>query len=312
MSCASPTKPTPPPAAPVLTCPASQTIVSADNRPVVVTYAKPSLTGGTTPVTVVCTPDAGATFAVGANTVSCTATDAQARSSSCSFSVSVQPGVSLAATSILAFGDSMTEGNPGTTLTDVALTGIGCSSYETSFAYPVALNQLLGSSYPTQTIVTKNCGWGGEESVQGVVRLPTGLATGSYDVVLLLEGANDLNALANGTQSNAVNTIGNAIVSMIKTARQGGRTVFVGTLPPQRVGGKGPRPEWVEPVNDRLRTVAPQEGAVLVDLWRDAFSGTPEPYISVDGLHPTADGYRRMADVFLAAIRRRLETKTTP
>lgn len=79
-----------------------------------------------------------------------------------------------------------------------------------------------------------------------MTRLPTGLATGSYDVVLLMEGATDLNALSGGTQANAVTTIANAIVSMIRIARP--RTVFVGTLTPQRAGGKAPRPTWVEPV----------------------------------------------------------------
>jgi len=305
-SCSSPTPPTPLPEAPVLTCPAAQTVVSPDNTPAVVTYPKLLVAGGTQPVTTACTFDAGARFPVGTTTVSCTATDAQSRTSSCAFTVTVQPALSLKASAILAFGDSITEGKEVTPLDARSMTGVGCP-FGTPIAYPAVLNGRFRSLYPTQTITAQNCGWGGEESVEGVTRLPTGLATGSYDVVLLMEGANDLNALRNGSQSTAVNTIANSVVSMIRTARSG-RTVFVGTLTPQRPGGKGPRPEWVEPVNTRLRSVVPAEGAVLVDTWL-ALGGAPDPYISSDGLHPTTAGYEKIADAFLAAIRTTLESK---
>lgn len=285
--------------------------VSANNAPTPVTYPKPTLTGGSAPVTTTCTPDVGALFPVGSTTVSCTATDAQARTSTCTLAVTVQPALSLRATSILAFGDSITEGREVSTFDAFPISGVGCSPFGTAIAYPVVLNDLLRTQYPTQAVAVKNCGWGGEEAVEGVTRLPTGLATGSYDVVLLMEGANDLNAvnLAGGSQTTAVNTVTNAVVSMIRSARQG-RTVFVGTVTPQRPGGKGPRPEWVEPVNARLRSVVPAEGAVLVDTWL-ALGGTADPYISSDGLHPTSAGYRKIAEAFLASIRSTLE-KTGP
>lgn len=309
--CPGPTAPTTPPAGPpVLTCAAAVTAVSPDNAPIAVTFGKPTLAGGTAPVTTTCTPDTGTLFPVGASTVSCTATDAQARTSTCSITVSVQPTLTLKAMSMLAFGDSITEGREVSTFDDFAISGIGCP-FGTMVSYPSVLNELLRGLYPTQTVTARNCGWGGEEAVEGVTRLPTGLSTGAYDVVLLMEGTNDLNAVhqAGGSQTTAVNTVVNAVVSMIRTAR-GGRTVFVGTLPPQRPGGKGPRPEWVEPVNTRLRSVVPAEGAVLVDTWA-ALGGAPDPYISPlpDGLHPTNAGYRKIAETFLASIRATLETR---
>lgn len=271
-------------------------------------YPKATTTGGATPVSTTCAPDIGASFPIGTTTVTCTATDAQSRTASCAFPVTVQPSLKLSASAVLAFGDSLTEGKPGSLLDAVQLSGVGCGAFGTPTSYPSVLNGLLLAQYPTQTVPAKNCGWGGEEAVEGVTRLPTGLATGSYDVVLLMEGANDLNALSKGTQANAVNTIANAMVSMIRTARQGGRTVFVGTLTPQRPGGKGPRPEWVQPVNDRLRTVVPAEGAVLVDTWQ-ALGGVPDPYVDFDGLHLTVAGYAKVADAFFSAIRTKLETK---
>ncbi len=310
VSCSSPTKPTPvPPAAPIITCPAPQSVVSADNKAVAVFYPKPSTTGGALPVTTTCTPDIGASFPLGTSTVTCTATDAQSRAVSCALPVMVQPALKLNASAVLAFGDSITEGKPGSLLGEFDLSGVGCP-FGTPTSYPSVLNSLFVSSYPTQAVSARNCGWGGEEAVEGVVRLPTGLSTGNYDVVLLMEGANDLSALRNGTRANAVNTIADAMVAMIRTARQG-RTVFVGTITPQRPGGKAPRPEWVQPVNDRLRTVVPQEGAVLVDTWQ-ALGGTADPYVDFDGLHLTAAGYARVADAFFAAIRTKLETKVAP
>ena len=283
--------------------------MSADNKPVTVFYPKPSTTGGAAPVTTTCTPDIGASFPLGTSTVTCTATDAQSRTASCAFPVAVQPALKLNASAVLAFGDSITEGKPGSLLGAFEISGVGCP-FGTPMSYPSVLNSLFLAQYPTQTLSAKNCGWGGEESVEGVTRLPTGLATGSYDVVLLMEGANDLNALNGGTQANAVTTIANAIVSMIRIARPG-RTVFVGTLTPQRAGGKAPRPQWVQPVNDRLRTVVPQEGAVLVDTWQ-ALGGAPDPYVDFDGLHLTAAGYAKVADAFFTAMRTKLETKVSP
>ncbi len=310
LSCSSPTKPTPvPSAAPAITCPVAQGVLSADNAAVAVFYPKPSTTGGAAPVTTSCTPDIGASFPIGTTTVACTATDAQSRTASCVFPITVQPALKLNASAVLAFGDSITEGKPGSLLSVLELTGVGCP-FGTPTSYPSVLNSRFIAAYPTQTLSAKNCGWGGEEAVEGVTRLPTGLATGSYDVVLLMEGANDLSALSNGTQANAVNTIANAMVAMIRTARQG-RTVFVGTLTPQRPGGKAPRPEWVQPVNDRLRSVVPAEGAVLVDTWQ-ALGGAPDPYVDLDGLHLTVAGYAKVADAFFTAIRTKLETKVSP
>ena len=310
-ACPSPTKPTPvPPEAPVIACPVAQGVLSNDNAEVTVSYPKPVTTGGAAPVTTTCTPGIGASFPVGTTTVTCTATDAQSRAASCAFPVTVQPALKLNASAVLAFGDSITEGKVASLQELFTLSGVGCGVFGTPTSYPSVLNSRFLAQYPTQALSATNCGWGGEEAVEGVVRLPTGLATGSYDVVLLMEGANDLSALQSGTQTNAVNVIANAIVTMIKTARSG-RTVFVGTLTPQRPGGKrASRPEWVQPVNDRLRTVVPQEGAVLVDTWQ-ALGGTPDPYVDFDGLHLTVAGYAKVADAFLSAMRTKLETKVT-
>jgi lysophospholipase L1-like esterase len=308
LSCSSPVKPTPPPAAPAISCPASQMLMSMDNQPVRVNYPEPNVTGGALPVVTACTPGTGTSFPLGTATVTCSSTDAQQRTAGCAFTVTVQPALRLAVSAVLAFGDSITEGKPGPAFGLNSLTGVGCP-HGLPTAYPAVLSGLLKSQYPTQDVTTLNCGWGGETATEGVVRLPTGLVLGAFDVVIVMEGANDLNEvhLGGGTQSNAVDRVATAVVSMIRTARAG-RTVFVGTLTPQRKGGKAPRPEWVEPVNARLRAVVPSEGGVLVDIYQ-ALGSSPDPYIDADGLHPTVAGYQKIAEAFFTAMRLRLETR---
>lgn len=303
----SPVKPTPDPGAPSLSCPATLTVTAPENAPIGVSYPKPDIVGGAPPVTTSCTPETASSFALGATTVTCRSTDAQGRVATCAFSVNVQAGRVLRASRILAFGDSITEGKTAAGLLDVPTVAVGCPIPDRATSYPRVLGDLLKARFPTQPLETTNCGVGGETATDGAVRLPSALSLAGPDVVLLMQGANDFTAiaLAGGSQSTAVSQVSSAIVSMIRQAR-GQRTVFVGTLPPQRAGGKAPRPEWVEPLNDRLRAVVPAEGAVLVDVYR-ALGGSPNPYIDTDGLHPTVEGHRRIAETFADAIRARLE-----
>ncbi len=80
---------------------------------------------------------------------------------------------------MLAFGDSITEGKPGSLLNVFEFSGVGCGTFGTPTSYPSVLNSRFVAQYPTQTLSARNCGWGGEEAVEGVTRLPTGLATGN-------------------------------------------------------------------------------------------------------------------------------------
>jgi lysophospholipase L1-like esterase len=94
---------------------------------------------------------------------------------------------------------------------------------------------------------------------------------------------------------------------MIQMGRARSMRVLIGTLLPERAGGKASHPELVLPTNDKIGLMAAAEDALLVDLFA-AFGGTPDPsLISSDGLHPTAAGNERIAQTFYAAIRARLE-----
>ena len=95
-----------------------------------------------------------------------------------------------------------------------------------------------------------------------------------------------------------------------RKARGRGIVVFLATLTPQRPGGRAGTlaPTLVATTNDRIRDLAVSEGAILVDVYQ-AFGGSPDPWIDADGLHPTAEGYKVMANTFFTAIRSRFEVQ---
>jgi lysophospholipase L1-like esterase len=61
-------------------------------------------------------------------------------------------------------------------------------------------------------------------------------------------------------------------------------------------------------INVQLRRVAQGEGAVLVDLY-NALLPDVNGNVSIDGLHLTPLGYRRVAEAVFAAIRADLEVR---
>ena len=295
-----PAAPTPVPTAITLTCPAATAVASPSGLPLTVTYAAPLAVGGTAPVTTLCSPPSGAIYAIGATVVTCSAVDTRQQNASCSFSVTVTAPPKLSATRYVSFGDSITEGLPHTllpSLLDPAPAG----------SYPAVLQSLLRARYTAQTVDVLDEGVGGELVSAGLARLPAVLNLDAAGALLLLEGANDLNAY--GTAGPAI--ILSGLRQMVRNGRGRSLPVFVATLLPERAGGRASYPELVPPTNDAIRAMAASEGAVLVDLYL-AFGGTPDAgLISSDGLHPTADGNARIAETFFAAIRTRLEIAST-
>jgi len=257
-------------------------------------YPLPTVAGGSAPVSLACTPKSGTLFPVGSTIVSCTATDAQQRTDVCTFTVTVTPPPRLLATRFLAYGDSMTEGK---------ISSASISPYTPMpAAYTSVLTTLLNAQYPAQaaTFSVINSGLGGETVASALSsnRFSSALQSVAPDALLLLEGANDLIA---GTAPAAVVT---GLQSMVRQAREEGVRVFLATLPPERAPAGGVA--MVVPTNDLIRSMAISEGATLVDLY-GAFGSSPDPYIGVDGLHPTAAGYDKMAQTFFGAIKTRLE-----
>jgi lysophospholipase L1-like esterase len=236
--------------------------------------------------------------------VSCSAVDTRQQRATCSFSVTVTAPPRISVTRYVAFGDSITEGLPHTitpALLDPAPEG----------SYPLVLQALLQSRYTAQTIAVLDEGVGGENTADGLARLPGRLTADGGGTLLLMEGANDLNQFGASGITAAVS----ALRDMIRIGRRSSTQVFIATLLPERANGVPPKafhPELVVPTNDAIRSMAAAEGAILVDLY-GAFGGVPDPaLISSDGLHPTAAGNQKIAETFFTEIRARLEVSGTP
>jgi lysophospholipase L1-like esterase len=208
----------------------------------------------------------------------------------------------------MAFGDSLTLGEVTTPVVTTSDTQ-GYSSFKlqivASAAYPRQLQLQLAARYTQQNITVNNSGRSGETATAGAQRFPGIIAAARPDVILLLEGANDLSALG----SAAISSASAAVESMAKEARFRGARVYIGTLPPPKPGGKNTIPvSTIQTYNARLASIASGEGAILVDLYSAMLSGA-STFIGNDGLHPTEAGYQKIADTFFNAIRADLEIR---
>jgi lysophospholipase L1-like esterase len=292
-----------------IVCPSPKTAVSIRSQPTTITWTAPTTSGGTAPVSTTCTPASGSAFGVGTTIVGCTATGSGANeSASCTFTVTVARPPQMSVARFMAFGDSITWG----TAAPVA----GYLPYKDPpplYSYPSQLLAILGDRYPDQSISMANEGWPGESINTGLARLPDALAFNSPEVLLLLDGANDLL----GSPSSATTQyIAGKLREMVKTARAKVPTVTVllATFPPQWHGttpyDRGAGAEYVPGLNAQIVAVASSEGATLVDLYTP-MSADIKKYIGADGLHPTEAGFTLIAQTFYAAIKDRFEVKTT-
>jgi lysophospholipase L1-like esterase len=326
-SCGSTTTPTPPPPVedpPKITCPAAQTVQLATGSSIAVTYTA-TATNGRAPVNVVCVPPSGSSFNVGLSTVTCTATDALQRTDLCSFAVTVVRPPTLAVTRFVAFGDSITAGEDGTA--GGPPTGGLCQPGVTSAArlqpqvilpaaqtYPGQLQQKLGARYLTQSPSVLNRGCPGE-AVTGantLKRFDAVVGTRQQDVVLIMEGSNDLDIVAGASPSVQGGVIGSAAAGlrqMVNDARQVGLRPLLATIPPMNAAGsRGSGAGLVTMLNDRIRQIGPAENVPIVDVYA-AFNGNLA-LLGADGLHPNAGGYTVIADAFFDTIKGTLEVST--
>ncbi|MDP2319536.1 MAG: GDSL-type esterase/lipase family protein [Acidobacteriota bacterium] len=288
---------------PELTCPAPVTVSALTSVGAAVTYALPESRKGQGTVSVACTPPSGTTFPVGVTQAECVATDSLSRTGSCTFAVTVAGSARLRGTRIMAFGDSLT----------VGATVISNDPYDVVFppetAYPTVLRQLLSARYTDQTITVFNRGQVGEQAWRALDRFIATFGGDSPDIVVLHEGYNDFRVAQ--VQKNEPLGIENAVYGISQLAgeaRRRGARVFICTLAPSRPGRLQIPSSALQLINVRLRDVARGEGAVLVDLY-GALAPDVNGNVSIDGLHLTPLGYRRVAETVFAAIRADLEIR---
>jgi lysophospholipase L1-like esterase len=342
VTCSSPTLPStttviPPPA---ITCPVAPSPVTASNgQSAPVTYGSPAATGGTAPVSVTCAPSSGSAFFIGSTSVTCTATDAVQRTASCSFTVTVTPPPPrLGVTTILAFGDSITEGEvpmagefavePVGFLGHLARLRVGPHVVEPDESYPADLTTLLAQQYAAQGGAsridaftlgagnTTNCTTDPPRTTtSGIVVINAGClgelaenpATLSRLINKIVAYHPDVLLLLEGVNDlddpAAIPGAVQGVQSLIAGARSLGVRVLVSTLLPEIPGDvNAGAASLIVPFNNQLVPVATSAGAIVVDIYSDIVKDVTDWISPYDGLHPTAAGYQEMARVWFNSI----------
>jgi acyl-CoA thioesterase-1 len=201
------------------------------------------------------------------------------------------PPQSLGATRFLAFGDSITAG---------ALSEFdgGFIIGDTASAYPNLLQSMLNQYNAPQSFTVVNQGVPGETARVGVDRLPGVLNVHRPQVVLLLEGINDLNFDA------PINQVAGNVLNLVQIARLFNCTVLVATMPqtyysvdPNTGRIRYNSTEKIVPFNNEVRRlVSGMQNVHIVDMY--AAFGSDRSLMGGDGLHPSPAGYQRMAQFY--------------
>ena len=208
----------------------------------------------------------------------------------------------LSRTKFLAFGDSFTAGE---VTSPVSSQSIHKLIVVPAASYPSVLESQLRAAFAAQSasITVQNSGEPGERILDGNQRFPGVFDASRPEVVLLMEGGNGLPQVGPDISTGIMRI-------MVQKAKSGGARVFVGSMIPQVAG----RPRATTPVsellayNNTLQIMSTQEGVTYVDLYNTIMPDAAT-LIGSDGLHPTEAGYRRIAELFFAAVKTELEER---
>jgi lysophospholipase L1-like esterase len=215
------------------------------------------------------------------------------------------PAPRLGIVRILAFGDSMTEGVDSPPLPSGAFSGTLLLGPGRAQSYPFKLQSMIDTRYTDQVITVFNEGIAGKQVRDDRERFNQAMSQARPDLILLLEGANDLGGpLAPGEGVNArITVVVGSLEDMVRDAGFRGIPVMIGTLPPQRPGAPKATTLAVFPrINAAIVEMAGKKGAQVVDIGQ-----LPLSMIGADGLHPSEAGYQRMAEIWFDAIKARFE-----
>ena len=196
-----------------------------------------------------------------------------------------------AQTAYIGFGDSITA-------------GVGDDALRTEKGYTPRLEVLLQGA--GINAVVENHGVGGEDTVEGLARLPGVLneTALSGDVLILMEGTNDI------SRGIPVETTRFNLNQMAERAENRGMTVIHATTIPRIPDAKfDPANITNTWLNQNIRDMAGRRGRKLADPF-EVFSTTPEVFtLYYDQApddrvgHPNAAGYDLLAQIFFDVIR---------
>lgn len=185
----------------------------------------------------------------------------------------LSPFASAYGAKIIAFGDSITFGMTST-----------------SGGYPSRLNFLLNANGKPAQIF--NTGISGEITSDGVTRLDSILNSFPADIILIMEGTNDV------WQGIPVETTKKNLQEMISKSMAAGVIPLLATLTPSdRVGSQTLIPQsW----NPMIEALARDNGIELVDHYNAILPTWPTS--NADGIHPHDLGYQTIANTWFAAL----------
>jgi lysophospholipase L1-like esterase len=183
----------------------------------------------------------------------------------------------------MAFGDSITRQEDA----------------PTEGEYPRKLQDLLAAHFAGAEVT--NQGRDGTNSYEGMDRIVRNIQAQRPAYTLLLYGTNDWHDQT--CQEAPPCRVADNLRVMVQAVKRERSLPVVGTIPPVNPTlNPAQRNEWVRVVNDAIRPMAQQEGAVLVDV-HAAFMREPAlASLFADHVHPSDAGRRIIADAFFQAI----------
>ena len=300
-----------------LACPSPIAVTSPRGWRKVIDFEVPSRTLGGAPAAAACAPGPGTRFPVGDTEVACTRTDRARDGSLCTFLVSVVEPIAITKTpSVLAFGDSITEGFLATSFSRF----LSRSDYEgfwisrshdfDATSYPTQLRGSMEERYGPEVIVV-NGGRGGETAGQGAKRFVGRFQDANPDLVLLLEGVNSVTlaivVAKNRGRSPDTAGIAEDLRSMARAAQVRGAQVLLATLTPIGDRREQETPGFRSVAQDLNRRIRDLANSIGIGPAVDLANMMSRSLISADGIHPTPEGYVRIAEIFFQAIVQRFE-----
>ena len=167
---------------------------------------------------------------------------------------------------IVAFGDSLTAGY----------------RLDESEAYPALLQAMLVSAGRPWRVV--NAGVSGETSSGALSRVEWVVKSLAPDIVILETGAND------GLRGIEVDFARKNILAIVTKLQEEGVTVVLAGMKMVKNLGE----EYEQDFAALYGEVAAETGVALIPFFLEGVAGDPSLNL-VDGIHPTADGYRIVA-----------------
>jgi lysophospholipase L1-like esterase len=165
--------------------------------------------------------------------------------------------------------------------------------------YPRKLQELLSAHFGGAEVT--NQGRDGTNSYEGMDRITRNLQAQRPAYTLLLYGTNDWHDP--GCQdAPPCRTVDN-LRTMLQAVKRERSLPVVATIPPVNPALNPPgRNDWIKAVNDVLRPMAQQEGALLVDVHAAFLRQSALPPLFADHVHPSDAGRRLIAETFFEAI----------